>query len=374
MIKLVIVITGLNTGGAEMMLLKLVERLSPQFSSEVISLTEIGEIGKLIQSSGIPVTALGMRRGIPNPILFWRLVLLLQRCRPDIVHTWMYHADLLGGIAAKLAKVPVLVWNIRNSDLSPRRTRLSTRLTAKFCARLSRLLPNKIQCCSSMARDIHISLGYAAEKFVIIPNGFDLQRFQPDRQARLSVRHEIGISHNAPLVGLVARFDPQKNHVGFIQAASALHQKRADVQFVLIGENVDHTNPELVAAVRQSQIDRFVHMLGFRADIPRLMAALDVFVSSSHGEAFPNVLGEAMACSVPCVVTDVGDSAYIVGNTGRVVAPGDMVGLAKSVEILLGLPEDKRQKLGRQARQRIQKNFEISHVVGTYEFLYQTLL
>ena len=372
--NITVIITGLNTGGAEVMLLKLLERLSPRFSVQVFSLTDIGRIGQRIQLLGVPVTALSMPRGIPDPLAFMRLVRLLHRSKPDIVHTWMYHADLLGGIAARLARVPVVVWNVRHSDLSREHTKITTQLVATLCSRLSKIIPDCIQCCSTVARDIHKVIGYEPSKFVVIPNGFDLGRFQPNSQARESVRQELGIATDTSLVGLIARFDPQKNHTGFFEAASYLHQKRPDVHFLLAGRDIDNTNDTLMTAIHHAKVSHVTHLLGLREDIPRLMASLDVLVSaSSYGEAFPNVLGEAMACGVSCVTTHIGDSAYIVGDTGKVVTPNDMFALADAIHSLLSLPSTERLSLGKQARRRVEENFEISQVVKLYESLYKEL-
>ncbi len=374
MIKLTFIITGLNTGGAEMMLLKLLERLSPEFNPQVISLTDIGAIGERIQALGIPVIALGMSPTVPNPLAFLKLVKLLKQSQPDIVHTWMYHADLLGGIAARMAGESRIIWNIRQSDLSKEKSKATTLLVAGLCARLSSIIPHRIQSCSVVAKDIHISSGYAPDKFIVTPNGFDLERFQPNPNFRESVRQELGLAANTPLVGVIARFDPQKNHAGFFVAAGYLHQKRPDAHFLLAGSGIDRENSLLMQAIDKAQVSHVTHLLGLRQDIPQIMASLDVLVSpSSYGEGFPNVLGEAMGCGVPCVVTDVGDSADIVGDTGKVVGRDDMIGLAEAVEYLLSLPSPQRLTLGEQAHHRIQENFEINHVVSLYESLYKTL-
>lgn len=372
--NITIIITGLNTGGAEVMLLKLLERLSPRFSVQVVSLTSTGPIGQRIESLGIPVTALEMPRGVPNPVALLRLLRLLCHHKPDIVHTWMYHADLVGGLAARLARVPLVIWNIRHSDLSKEKTKFTTRLVATLCARLSQTIPDCIQCCSTVARDIHTALGYASNKFIVTPNGFDLKRFQPNLQARKSVRQELEIDADKTLVGLIARFDPQKNHSGFFEAIGHLHQKKPDVHFLLAGHRIDNANDELIEAIHKAKVSHVTHLLGLRNDIPRLMASLDVLVSAStYGEGFPNVLGEAMACGVPCVATDVGDSAYIVEDTGKVVAPDDTVGLSVALDDLLSLPVAERAMLGQRARLRIAQNFEINQVVSLYQSLYEKL-
>lgn len=372
--KVSAIITGLYTGGAEIMLLKVLERLDPRFSPQVISLTTRGEIGPRIQALGIPVEAVGMRPGAPSPLAFFRLVRRLKTLKPDVVHTWMYHADLLGGLAARLAGVPAIGWAIRNSNTYQHKTKLSTRLVISACARLSRWVPDRILSCSEVARQVHVDYGYAADKMVVVPNGFDLARLRPDTQARAAVRAELGVGDDAPLVGLIGRFDPQKNHAGFFEAAGILHRRFPTVHFVLAGKGIDEGNRKLIRLVEAAGVHPVTRLLGLQSDIPRLMAALDVLASSSSwGEAFPNVLGEAMACGVPCAVTEVGDSAYIVGDTGRVVPPGDMTKLAGAMEDLLALPPAARAALSERARARVAEHFEIGSVVKRYEAFYDEL-
>ena len=373
--RIVFIITGLSTGGAEMMLLKVLERLDRQrFSPHVISLTTLGELGPRIAALGIPVEAVGMKSGLPSPSGFFRLVRMLKRVNPDVVHTWMYHADLLGGLAARVAGVSAIGWCIRNSNLDKDKTKFSTRAVAGLCALISKWVPSRILSCSEKARQFHVDCGYAKGKMVVVPNGFDLTRFRPDDDARSRVRTELGIEIDTPLVGLMGRFDPQKNHAGFFEAAGLLCRHMPQVHFVLAGQGIDRGNAALMQAISQAGVIANTHLLGLRHDMPALMAALDVLASSSHGEAFPNVLGEAMACGVPCVVTDVGDSAYIVGDTGRVVASGDMTGLAAVLEELLALPQSEKSALGERAHARVAAHFEIGKVVQQYEDFYETLL
>ncbi|GBL44262.1 glycosyl transferase, group 1 [Sulfuriferula multivorans] len=373
--RIVFIITGLSTGGAEMMLLKVLERLDRQrFAPHVISLTTLGELAPRIAALGIPVDAIGMKSGLPSPSGFFRLVQLLKRLNPDVVHTWMYHADLLGGLAARLAGVSAVGWCIRNSNLDKDKTKFSTRAVVSLCASMSKWVPSRILSCSEKARQVHVRYGYAAEKMVVVPNGFDLTRFKPDGHARSMIRTELGIEVDTPLVGLIGRFDPQKNHAGFFEAAGTLHRRMPQVHFVLAGQDIDMSNAALMQAITQEGVLSNTHLLGLRNDIPALMAALDVLASSSYGEAFPNVLGEAMACGVPCVVTDVGDSAYIVGDTGRVVASSDMTGLAAALEELLVLPPSEKAALGERARARVAAHFEIGKVVQQYEDFYETVL
>jgi glycosyltransferase involved in cell wall biosynthesis len=365
------VITGLATGGAEMMLLKLLthsERL--RNGATVLALRNGGELVPRFRALGVAVEEFGVNAGPGAVGAIGRLARRLRALAPDVVSTWMYHADLVGGLAARWCGIPV-VWGIRNSDLDPARTKRMTRAVVRACALLSRCVPRAVICCSERARAIHVALGYDAGRFHIVPNGFDLDAFKPDPQARASLRAELGVAPETPLVGLVARFDPQKNHAGFFEAAAMIARARSDANFVLAGSGVTAANPALMRAARAAgaPIDR-LHWLGLRSDMPRLMAGLDVLVSaSSYGEAFPNVLGEAMACAVPCVTTAIGDSAEIVADTGIAVAPGDMAGLADGVLRLLALDAPARRALGERARARVARCYDIRQVAVRYEEL-----
>lgn len=355
------------------MLLRLVERLRGEFAQKVISLTENGPIGERITDLGVPVTALGLRRALPNPLAVVRLIGHIKRLRATVAQTWMYHADFLGGMAARLSGVRSVAWNIRNNDLSPEKTSRRTRQVVTLCARLSKRIPARIVCCSEAAMRTHVELGYDPTRFVIIPNGFDLERFRPDPEARVSVRTELSIARDVPLIGLVARFDPQKNHAMFFAAAGLLHRRRLDVHFLLVGRGVDSTNAQIERWMHDAGIGSVTHLLGERGDIQRLTAALDLASSSSWGEAFPNVLGEAMACGVPCVTTDAGDAALIVGDTGLVVPRDDPAELARAWEEMLSLPIERRRALGDAGRQRIAERFEIGAIAKRYAALYRAL-
>lgn len=375
--RVTLVITNLATGGAEAMLLKLLTNLDrARFQPTVISLVGMGEVGPRIAALGVPVHALGMRRGgVPGPRALRRLARLLRQCQPDVVHTWMYHADLLGGLAARAVGCRRVIWGLRHSNLSKTENKRSTLWVARVCALLSGAVPAQILSCSARAKAVHAEIGYRDDKIHVIPNGFELDRFQPDAAARASVRADLGLPDEAPLVGLVARYDPQKNHAGFVQAAAQVAARMPQAHFVLAGAGVDAANGALQSAIAAQGLQQRMHLLGRRDDVPRLMAAFDVLASSSsYGEAFPNVLGEAMACAVPCVVTDVGDSAEIVGDTGRVVPPGDMDGLARELLAVLQLPVAERAALGGRARARVAAHYEIGHVTRLYEAFYEQVL
>lgn len=368
-------ITGLGSGGAERMMCRLVKGMAPRFEPMVVSLTDSGVQGEGLQRAGIPVHAIGMT-GMAS--LAWavpRLARIQRAFRPDVISTWMYHADLVGGLAARLAGISSVAWNIRNSDLSTEHSSWLTRRLVRVNASLSGRIPRVIISCSESARRIHVDLGYRPDRFVVVPNGFDLGDFVPDPDASASVRKELSIPLGAPLIGLVARWDPQKNHRGFVQAAAQLRRRVPDAHFLLVGANVVPENRELMAWVEAAGIGPAVRLLGFRKDMPRLTAALDVATSASiYGEAFPNVLGEAMSCGVPCVATDVGDSASIVGNAGWIVAPNDVPALVDAWVRALGLSARDRLAIGHRARARVERDFDLVAVRGRYEQVFRQLV
>ncbi len=370
-VKLVFIITGLSTGGAGNMLLKLLERIDrTKFSCHVISLTDVGEIGIRIAALGIPVEALGMRRDMPDPIRFVRLTCRLRQINPDTVHTWLYHADLMGGLAARLARIPAVIWGVRSADFLRADTSLSTKIVLSLCAKVSPWLPDCILYNSHKGMTYHEKLGYRKRRSLVIPNGIDLEKFTPNENARHDVRRELGIQSNTPLVGLIARFDPLKNHEGFIKAAGCLHREMPEVHFLIAGQDVVWSNPILKSLIEAAKATSVFHLLGRRDDIPRITASLDLASLTSWSEAFPNVLIEAMACGVPCVSTDAGDAAVILGDAGRIVPTGDMEGLAAQWAALLRLPEDERRLFGERARARAMDQFELGAVVKRYEAMY----
>lgn len=372
--KVIHIITGLSAGGAETMLYRLLASMDARsVESEVICLNEGGPMEAKIKGLGVDVLTLGMPRKGFNPVKFARLVRHLRDRQPDVVQTWMYHGDLLGGTAARMAGRKAVVWNIRHGNLQPGVNKRLTLWTARLCGYLSRFIPVRIICNSEASVRIHERFGYVGDRFIVIPNGFDPTRFSPSIRARNEVRHELGLGNGAVLVGLIARFHPQKDHANFIAAAAAVSRRMPEAHFILVGKDVDEGNPGLTEAIGRAGLGGRIRLLGHREDIPRLTAALDVACSSSCGEGFPNAIGEAMASGVPCVVTDVGDSGSLVGNTGRVVPSGSPVILADSILELLAMEPGGREELGRAARKRILDNFDLNAVAKKYFELYETV-
>jgi glycosyltransferase involved in cell wall biosynthesis len=370
--KILHIITALDVGGAEAMLQKLVLGTDrSRYELEVIALTAVGAIGRSIAESGVKVRDMRMSPGRSDPRAFGRLVRSIRRARPAIVQTWMYHADLLGGLAARVVGGAPVIWGIRGS-FDPEKSKRHMIWTARACAALSAVVPREIVSCSTALAEAHVRLGYDARRIRVIPNGFDTTAYRPDPAAREQLRAELGLRSETPLVGHLARWDPQKDHPGFVEAALGVLQRQADTHVVMCGTGIDGDNETIAGAIRSAGAGERFHLLGCRADVPRVTAALDVLVCSSiYGEGFPNVLGEAMASAVPCVTTDVGDSAMVVGETGRVTPARDPQALSMAISSVLELPPQERARLGRAARQRVQEHFELSRVVERFESLYE---
>lgn len=377
--KILHVITGLDVGGAETALYRLATRMDPAaFQSRVVSLIRPGAMGDRLTDAGIPVDTLDMQRGVPSPAGLWKLVRLIRKWRPDVVQTWLYHADLAGLVATRLAfplgKGPKMAWNIRCSFMALDEYRRMTGFTLKACTALSGL-PDMVLTNSREAKRFHKKLGYAPKRFEVIPNGFDTDALKPDAAARREVRDELSISQDAIVIGHVARFDPMKDHRTFITAAAGVAALNKTATFVLVGRGVDYDNLDLAAWMREAGLpaDR-VRLLGERDDVSRIMAAMDIHVSSSTGESFPNVVGEAMACGVPCLVTNVGDSALLVGDTGSVVEPADPMRLETAMSRMATMKADTLQSLGKAARKRIVDTYSLIQVVNTYSDLYRGII
>ncbi len=369
------VITGLRVGGAETMLANLLEHSGESFESEVISLRELEEAGppaKRIEALGVPLRGLNMRPYFPNPLLVGRLANWIRRSQPDVVQTWMYHANLIGGAAAKLAGAPV-VWGIHHNAADFENLKAATARVVQVGGWASRRLPEAVVCVAEASRAAHARLGYDPKKLVVIPNGFDTRRFRPDLEARRSKRAELGIPEDAPVVGMFARLHPLKDHQGFLRAAGMVQARLPQAHFVLCGEGVEPSNRQLAQWAAEAGLGERLHLLGPREDVPALLAALDVYVSSSKREAFPMVIGEAMACGTPCAATDAGDSALLIGETGRIAPVGDAQALAEAALGLLCLPPEERGALGAAARSRVEREYNLDGIVRQYAQLYRSL-
>ncbi|WLI73385.1 glycosyltransferase family 4 protein [Halomonas alkalicola] len=373
--KVTHIIIGLNVGGAELMLKRLIEshREQPGIEHCVISLTDKGVLGERLTKQGIAVHCLYMSSIIKGPITFFRLRSLLKAFRPDVVHTWMYHADLLGGLAARSLGLRNLVWCIRSTEIHKGGSKV-TLLIRKVCAWLSGWLPRVIVCAADASRKVHEAVGYAPHKMQVIPNGFELDKLVSTQSPKASIRDSMGISQDCKLVVSIGRYNPVKDHKTFIEAAGKVASLRDDVKFILIGRDLERSNSQLMALIdATAQADTF-YLLGERNDVPACLQASDVFCLHSVTEGFPNVLGEAMAIGLPCVTTDVGDAGYLLNNPDWVVPAATPGQLAEKLNALLSLPHAERLALGEAAACRIREHFTMEVISRRYYQLYTSLL
>jgi glycosyltransferase involved in cell wall biosynthesis len=362
MIKVMHVITTLGPAGAETMLCRLASGMdASRFENEVVSLTGILDLADRMQRIGVRVRTLGMKASVPNPLLVLRLAQWIRSSKPDLIQTWMCHANFVGAFAARLAGNVPVVWGIHDSGLDSSMGNLRTMLVNRACALLSRKYAARIVCCCEASLRFHKELHYAAEKLEVIPNGFDVEQFKPDPAARASLREELGIPADAILIGMAAR------------AATRLHKQMPEIHFLLCGLDITWQNSQLARWIEEAGIRDCCHLLGVRQDVSRLFAGMDIATTASRSEAFPIAIGEAMACGTPCVVTDVGDSALIVDETGIVVAPGDPDALAEAWRKLIEAGPEVRRRLGMAARRRVQQHFALPAIVERYQAIYAGL-
>lgn len=366
--RIVIVATGLGTGGAEAMLFRVATALDPgRFSVSVISIMDEGTYGPRLAAAGIPVRAVGFSNRIPTPSRLTRLLSAVHESRADLLLGWMYHGNLAASFARRLvAPRASLVWNIRHCvyDLQSENaiTRNLIRAGAKIAAGAAAVIY-----ASTMSRDQHCELGYPTRGAVVIGNGLDRSRFTLDRSERESVRREFGFGEHEVVVGHVARYDPMKDHLTFMTAAKALAQSTGLVRFLLVGRGVSPDNPVFASWLGDPVLGPKVALAGERHDVARLLQGMDVFCLSSYSESFPNAVLEAAAVGLPCVVTRVGCAADIAGDGAIVVEPRNPALLADALGRLVAAPQVERESMGAQAYRHSSAHHMLDGVVREYE-------
>ncbi len=369
------VTTGLATGGAERVLFGLLRGgLAATHETSVLSLTDLGTYGQRIQDLGVTVSALGLS-GVTDALpALWQLRKYVSHLRPDLIQGWMYHGNFAAWLTLQgfVPRHCALVWNIRHSLYGLG----NEKPLSRWVIRGNRLVSSRTDLViynSYVSRKLHEDFGFASACSRVVPNGFDLDEFKPSLHTKQHIRGELGIPDDAFVVGHIARFHPMKDHSNFLRAVTQVIRNHSNVFAILIGKNIDWNN-EMILREIPPDLEKNVRLLGERRDIPDILRALDMLcLSSAWGEAFPNVLGEAMATGVPCIATDVGDSSIIIGDTGFTVPPCNLDALASAIESFITLPSQTRISLGRAARARIEANYSLPKSVAHYEALYQEL-
>jgi glycosyltransferase involved in cell wall biosynthesis len=373
--RVAFVVSGLLTGGAEMMLYKLLKAV-PRDRVEplVICLGDRGRPADLIEGVGVRIVGLGLNDrkhlSLVRPVLRARRE--LRAFRPALVCGWMPHGNVAAWLLSKYLGVP-LVWSVRQT-LNLEQERPLTRIIIRAAARLSRT-PKRIIYVSGVAREQHRAIGYHDENGQVLPNGFELDEFRRDEVQRARMRAELGVTDATCVIGHLARYHPQKDQLGLIAAARRVVAEEPNVLFVLAGMALNDRNVALANAVRESRLERHIRLMGETTCPETLLSAFDLFcLPSAWGEGFPNAVGEAMACELPCVVTRVGESPDLVDDTGLVVDPGDREALARAVLQLVRIGRIGRARLGVSARERIAERFSLPEVAGRYVELFEDAL
>lgn len=372
--RLLHIITGLEVGGAEKMLARLLSREESRrgYEHHVVALGGRGPVAAELEAAGIPVTALGFGAGRRSLAAVTALVKLTRRLRPELIQGWMYHGNLAASFVGTLAapRTPV-VWNVRQS-LELAREKPATARVIQCCRRYP-WPPATVVYNSRVAADQHAAFGFGAVER-IVPNGFDLERFSPSHRDREAMASRYGLDIDRPWIGYVARYHPLKDHRTFFIAARRLLDRGVAAQFVLVGEGTDADNHELRGQLEELGLLQCVATLGVVDDIGKLTASLDLAASSSASESFPNAIGEAMAAGVLPVATDVGDVPELVGEWGRVVPAGQADAQVEAWVELLALSPEQRQRQGQLAREHIQRHYELAAVVRQYRRMWDDLL
>lgn len=369
--KILHIITGLSIGGAEKALFNILNNgLNEAHENHIISLTKGGELEHSMQEIAVSVKSLEMHKGILSINAITKLKKSVKTLHPDVIQGWMYHGNFASYIAKQLTNYsPPLLWNIRTCLYSLKNQKPMTRFVIRANQKLSNC-PESIIYNSLLSKFQHESFGFKANAGINIPNGIDVKMFSPDTKLKLLVRDKIHIPRNAIVIGHVARFHAVKDHINFLQAAASIVENNDHVYFLMIGKQITRDNKELNNFITENLSKRLT-MLGQQNDISNYMKAIDLFcISSAWGEAFPNVVGEAMASGVPCIATDIGDCSRIIDNTGIIVPPKNNTELINALQIMLSMPEKERVLLGKSARQRIINHYSIVSIVKRYSDLY----
>ena len=359
------VINGLGASGAEIMLFNLAVRLREMgVEQEILTLMPGGSLVECFRAEGFMPTDVAMKQGIPSLAALRSLRAHIRRSQADVILGWMYHSCWAVSLAAPRG-TPV-VWGVHHTLTKLSAERPLTRLLIRLGPFLKRSVSHYVYVSNTSAQQ-HFEIGYPTYNATVIPNGFDMRRFVSDPLVRAAVRAELGIPESATVFGSAARYHPNKNHIGLVEAFGAATQGREDAVLLLAGRGVDSANQELVGAVAASGAASKIRLLGERSDMARLMNGMDFYVSASRwSESFPLVLGEAMATKVPCIATDLGDCAYIVGETGKVIEADDSEALAKALAWALETSAEERSRLGELARKRVAEKFGLDPVADRY--------
>ncbi len=372
MISVLHIISGLKIGGAENALYRLVTNFeNDNYTHRIISLTSGGSLLKQFEEAKVEVAQFDFKK---NPFKqFWKLFIYIKSIKPDIVNTWMYHANIIGGIAARFAGIKKIIWGLRTTDAN-KGSKILTKAIRRIGGFLSYLIPKTIICVADAAKKSHMKIGYSEKKMIIINNGFDIYDLQFRDKSRQQLRSELGYNPSHVVIGSVGRFNKAKDHRNFIRAAGIAAKKNSNIRFLIIGKGISKKNQELFNWIKSENIQNKVNLMEERTDIPICLSSMDIFCLHSSREGFPNALAEAMLVGLPCVSTNVGDVNLLLNDIGVIVKKEDPFSLAKGILKLVSLTPDEREIIASRSRNKISKNFSIEAICNQYESAYSSVL
>lgn len=342
--------------------------------AEVVTLMPPGFVGRKMTASGISVHSLGMTNMWTAMGAAMRLARHIRAAKPDLVMAWMHHAQLATTLAVPLSGVRVpVVWNVRHSLGSgyaheKRTTRLILRIQSALSHKPAAIIYN-----SRAAAHQYRAIGFEPRCEHVIPNGFEVDLAQSAGDEGSRLRRIFGIAEGQVVIGMVARAHPMKDVANLVAAFALLRSSRFAAHLLIVGEGMDKPSPDVAAALARLPEGSWT-LSGQRGDVPEWLGGLDILaLPSAWGEGFPNIVGEAMAKGVPCVGTDVGDTAWVIGPTGRSVPPQNATALAQALMEFCGMTGAERKALGNAARQRIRDMFTLDQVIARYDALYDEM-
>lgn len=365
------IITGLGKGGAETMLYQVLKfRTNNSLEYKVVSLGGSSFYEDMIRALGVPVEICNIRK---KP--FTSLYHIIKNVKgSDMLCCWMMHANLIGYLAAKFAGVKRVIWCVRHSNTGGEFLKARTVRIDNICATLS----NKVDTITYngyRSRNAYEKLGFCKEKGIVLDNGCDSDEYAPNPNARGMLLKELGISTNKKIILSVAKNDPIKDIPTFIQAFAIFHKKNSEMVAVMCGRGIEE-NEQMLKLSQQVglKVHENIFFLGLRHDVPFLLAACDMYVLHSAGEAFPNTLLQAMSSSCLCIATDVGDARRIIGNDRFVITPQKPQEMALKMEEIIRMPYEEQEIIKSDNHIRVQKYFDIRTIVKKYEEIYETMV
>ena len=376
-IKIIHIINNLSTGGAERMLFNLISCIHMNsFDISVFSLQGKGELSVEIEKLGIPIFYFGIFRKRDFVFKFLKLMLAIIKFKPDLVQTWLYQSNIIGGVATKIVSSSKIIWSLHATILKPGLTKKSTKFIIKLSSILSGFIPDKIICCSHSSYNDHKVIGFKENKMIVIPNGINTTEYNFTNSNEFYLNSKLNIiNEKVKYIGMVGRYHKMKRHDIFFHAAKIVSDKYPFLRFIICGYKINKTNQVLMKLINSFEIGTKIYLLDNITTMPELYSSLDVLVTtSSYGEAFPLTICEAMACKIPVLSTDVGDSAYIINDLNMIIPINEPILLAEKIEKIILLDTMSLNKIGEKNRTRIKNLFDINEVAKLYKNQYLQLL